>query len=59
MDEMITFELTISYNDKPVFQTEFLAESWVDAAPQAAEIIAASAGNNDAIVDVKIDRVSW
>jgi hypothetical protein len=56
MDDMITFEVTISFNNKAVHSAQFLAEDWADAFPQAAEIVEA-VGNGDHIVDVKIDRI--
>jgi len=57
MDDMITFEVTINFNNRQAHQTEFLAVDWSDAFPQAAEIVEA-VGNGDHIVDVKIDRVA-
>lgn len=53
---MITFEVTVHYDNKPRHTAQFLAVEWADAFPQAAEI-AAGNGNTDHIVDVKIDRV--
>lgn len=59
MDEMLTFEVTISFNDRVAWSTTFLAEAWADALPQAMEIIEASlSAQDDHIVDIKIDRVA-
>lgn len=56
MNDMITFEVTVGFNNRPVHCAQFLAEDWADALPQATEIVNA-VGNSDHVVDVKIDRV--
>jgi len=57
MDELLSFEVTINYSNRQAWTTQFLAEGWTDAMPQAAEIVEGN-GNDDHIVDVKINRVA-
>lgn len=56
--DVIDFEVKISFSNKPAWRTTFMAEDWADAMPQAMEIVEANLTNDDAVTDVKINRLA-